>query len=63
MEDVKQPGPQTETPWTRMLKLESVLDSALTAIDGGTPESAQARTYLVAQIEALRWARKQYDQY
>jgi len=62
MDKKAQPGTAAqETPWKRMLTQEATLDRALTAIRGDTPESMQARTYIIAQIEALRWARQLYE--
>jgi hypothetical protein len=54
--DAKEPGPVTETPHAKMREQARALDDALLTIHGFTAESRQARTYLIAQIEALNWA-------
>lgn len=60
-DNMKQPGPQAGTlqPWAVIEQHARLLDKALHTIDDLSSEAQQARTFIVAQIIALRWAAKQ----
>ncbi len=62
--EVKAPGDRgasTLTPWQRMQEHMHHLDRSLASIDGWSDESNLARTFIIGQIEALKWACKGFD--
>ena len=57
MTDVNEQGqPSQDTPWMRIQEQLRFLDRSLSTIDGKFHESIMTRTYICAQIEALKWA-------
>lgn len=60
---MKQSGPGTEQPWQIIHKQIGFLDRALNTIPHtGSEETTLVRSYLIAQIEALKWViRKIYE--
>ena len=58
-EDMKQQDPKcaTLTPWHRIQEQIHHLDRSLNTIKYDVPDEVRlARTFIVAQIEALKWA-------
>lgn len=55
------PGPATDSPFSRINNQIHVLDRALNTINGWTDESEHVRLFIVGQIEALKWALKQFE--
>lgn len=61
-EDIKQSGPATDQPWQRIHMQIGFLDRALNTIPHtGSEETTLVRSYLIAQIEALKWVLKMYE--
>lgn len=51
----------TLSPYQRITEQMRALDKALATIEGWSDESGQARSYIIGQIEALKWASKLWE--
>jgi hypothetical protein len=49
------------SPHQRITDQMRALDKALATIEGWSDESGQARSYIIGQIEALKWASKLWE--
>lgn len=54
-------GQNSVSPWQAAQEQIWHLDRALTTINGDTAESRIVRHFIVAQIEALKWASKRWE--
>lgn len=48
-------------PWQIIDEQVRILDRSLNTIQGYSDESGQARSYIIGQIEALKWASKLWE--